>query len=147
MADFGGNDGYAAYNFYLVHKVKPLVVDCEPMRLEYASKVYRLPTLERFIEDMPELKDKSVDWAFTSHTLEHFREPERGMRELARVVKRMCYFVVPLENPGHAKGNHAHALCFQRPIQWRRFVQANGWKVVKGGRMNEPEYHFYGVPA
>src|ERR1700675_3080729 len=38
VADFGGNDGYAAYCFYLQHKIKPMVIDCEPKRLEYADK-------------------------------------------------------------------------------------------------------------
>lgn len=147
VADFGGNDGYAAYNFYLRHKVKPIVVDCEPKRLDHASKVYLLPTLQRFIEEMPELADKSVDWGFCSHTLEHCRDAAKAFREISRVVSRMCYFVVPLEEPGHAKENHAHAICFQRPIQWRRMAEANGWRVLKGKRMLEPEYHFIGVPA
>src|SRR5881394_2250745 len=44
VADFGGNDGYAAYQFYLVHKIKPIVVECDPAKIEHADKVYKLPT-------------------------------------------------------------------------------------------------------
>ena len=64
VADFGGNDGHASYQFYLAHKIKPLVIDCEPHRLEYAAKIYGLSTYETFIERMPELKDASIDWGF-----------------------------------------------------------------------------------
>src|SRR5882672_2091477 len=130
VADFGGNDGYVAYQFYAAHKIKPLVVDCDPLKIEFAQKTFGLSTLERFIEDMPELGDKSVDWAFCSHTLEHTRDINKAMTEIARVVKRGCFFVLPLERKKHAKCNHAHAVSFCRPMQWMRLLAANGWKII-----------------
>ncbi len=147
LADFGGNDGWAAYCFYLRHKIKPLVVDCEPNRIEHASKQFKLPTLERFIEHMPEIADKSIDWGFTSHTMEHMREPEMALREMSRVVKRGCCFILPLEDLHHARKNHAHAICFTKVKDWVRLLEANGWKVVVGDKVGEYEAHIFAEPV
>ena len=147
VADFGGNDGYAANCFYLAHKIKPLVVDCEPTRLKYASAVYRLPVLEAFIENMNELANNSIDWGFSSHTLEHMREPERALREMARVVKRACYFVVPLEEKSHGKDNIAHAIFFTKTDEWKNLLIGNGWKVIKADNIGAHEAHLFCEPA
>ena len=147
VADFGGNDGWAAYCFYLHHKIKPLVVDCEPKRLEYAAKHYKLPTLQAFIENMSELPDKSIDWGFTSHTMEHMREPEKALREIARVVKQQCCFVVPLEDLHHARKNHAHAICFTKVGDWAKLLEANGWRVIVKNKAHKYEAHFIAEPA
>lgn len=147
MADFGGNDGYAAFCFYREHKIKPLVVDCEPKRIDYAGKVYHLPTYETFIESMPALADKSIDWGFTSHTLEHTRDTEMALREMARVIKRGCSFILPLEGLAHARENHAHAICFKTVRGWTRLLNANGWKVLMSKEDGVHEAHIYAEPA
>lgn len=148
VADFGGNDGFASYSFYMAHKVKPIVVDCEPRRIEHASKVYGLPTLQRFLEHMPELADKSVHWGFCSHTMEHMREPEKAAREIARVVKYLCLFIVPLESRHHAVHyNDAHVISFKRTSAWKKFLEANGWEIVKHGTPSVDEGHLWGRPA
>jgi ubiquinone/menaquinone biosynthesis C-methylase UbiE len=147
VADFGGNDGFAAYNFYMVHKVKPLVVDCSPARLEYAGRVFHLPTYETFIESMPELKDKQIDWAYSSHTIEHTREPDKALREIARVVKRQCLFVLPLESASHAQHrNHAHTCSFSTPGAWKKFMESCGWKVIRHARVGKHEGQFIAEP-
>lgn len=146
VADFGGNDGYAAHCFYLVHKIKPLVVDCEPKRLDNADKVFKLPTYQSFIEDMKELANKSIDWGFTSHTLEHTRDTAKALREIARVIKRGCYFVLPLENLAHAKRNHAHAICFTRVCDWARLLESNGWRILDKGKIGAHEAQMYAEP-
>lgn len=146
VADFGGNDGFAAYNFYLVHKIKPLVVDCEPRRLEHADKVYKLSTYQTFIEHMPELADNSIDWGFTSHTLEHTRDTEKAIREIARVVKRGCCFIVPLEDLHHARRNHAHAICFTKVGDWKGLLIKNGWNVLSAKKPHKHEAHLYAEP-
>jgi ubiquinone/menaquinone biosynthesis C-methylase UbiE len=147
VVDFGGNDGWAAFCFYSRHKIKPLVVDCEPKRLEYADKKYKLPTYLAFIESMPQLADKSIDWGFTSHTMEHMREPEKALREMARIIKRGCCFIVPLENLHHARKNHAHAICFTRVRDWVKLLEANGWVVKVKQKAHQYEAHFYAEPA
>lgn len=146
VADFGGNDGYAAYNFYLVHKIKPLVVDCEPKRIANARDVFRLPVYQTFIEDMPELADKSIDWAFSSHTLEHTRDTGKAMREIARVTKRGACFVLPLEDKRHASKNHAHAICFTKAKGWVSMLEENGWNVKKFSDSHEHETIIYAEP-
>jgi len=147
VADFGGNDGYAAYHFYVIHKVKPLVVDCEPKRIDHAGKVFKMPTYQSFIEAMPELKDKSIDWGFTSHTLEHTRDTAQALREIARVIKRGCYFVVPLEGLHHARKNHAHSICFTKVKDWVRMLEENGWKVINQEKFGSHEVQMYAEPA
>lgn len=147
MADFGGNDGWASFCFYSRHKVKPLVVDCEPKRLEHADKAYKLPTYQTFIEHMPELADKSIDWGFCSHTMEHCRDTAAAMREIARVIRRGCYFVLPLENKRHAVKNHAHAMCISHPSGWKRLLEANGWRVVFSEKVTQHEFQVYAEPA
>lgn len=147
VADFGGNDGYAAYRFYLAHKIKPVVVDCEPQRLDHADKAYKLSTYRAFIEDMKDLPSGSVDWGYTSHTLEHTRDTAKALREIARVVKRGCYFVVPLEDMRHAKRNHAHAICFTRVRDWVKLLEANGWSVKHSQKVGDHEAQMYAEPA
>jgi ubiquinone/menaquinone biosynthesis C-methylase UbiE len=147
VADFGGNDGYAAFRFYQEHKIKPLVIDCEPKRIDFAGKVYQLSTYETFIESMPALKDKSMDWGFTSHTLEHTRDPEQAVREIARVIRRGCYFVLPLEGLAHAKHNHAHSICIKTVKGWVRLLERNGWKVVNSEKVGYHEAQIYAEPA
>ena len=145
MADFGGNDGFASYQFYMIHKVKPLVIDCEPNRLAHAENAYKLAVCQTFIEDMP-LADNNIDWGFCSHTLEHMRDPPGALREMARVIKRGCYFVVPLENLSHARRNHAHAVSYIRTADWKKLMQHNGWNVVIGKKVSNYEAHFYAEP-
>ena len=129
VADFGGNDGYAAQQFFLRHGVKPLIVDCEPRRLEFARREYNLETLQCFIEDMP-LADKSIDWGFCSHTLEHTRDIQKALSELARVIKRGCAFVFPMEKMKHAKNNPAHSVSCTTLVGWKKILRPD-W-IVKG---------------
>lgn len=139
FADFGGNDGYAAHEFFRNHAIKPLVVDCEPKRLDHAGKVYGLPTYEAFIESMKELADKSIDWGFCSHTLEHTRQPEKAVREIARIIRRGCLFILPIEDREHADMNEAHSIHADSLREWEALVSGNGWKVMNARRPNRNE--------
>lgn len=111
-----------------------MVIDCEPHRLDHAWKSYGLTTYETFIESMKELADDSIDWGFCSHTLEHTRDPQKALREMARVIKRGCLFVLPIENEDHAKHNHAHSIQADTLKQWRSLISSNGWRVVNSCR-------------
>lgn len=146
VADFGGNDGYAANEFYKAHAIKPLVVDCEPKRIDHAMKVYGLSTYEAFIEDMRDLESKSIDWGFCSHTLEHTRDTRKALREIARVVRRGCLFILPIEDDEHVKVNPAHACNANSLREWRDVVKANGWKVVNSARPIRQECYIMAIP-
>lgn len=143
VADFGGNDGTAAYQFYLHHKVKPLVVDCVPERIDFAAKVYGLSTYEGRLENMKDLESKSIDWGFCSHTLEHLREPEKGLREIARVIRRGCFFIVPTSDE---RENAAHTLSSTSTFAWLAFISKNGWNVKMVRNMPGKEVHFFARP-
>ena len=145
VADFGGNDGFASHKFYLTNKVKPLVVDCEPNRLAYAESVYKLSTCKTFIEDMP-LKDNQIDWGFCSHTLEHMRDLPEALREMSRVIRRGCYFVMPLEDLAHARRNHAHAVSFMKVKDWAKVLASNNWNVIISEKVTKFEGHIYAEP-
>lgn len=134
VADFGGNDGFVANEFYKAHKVRPIVVDCLTNRLEHAEQAYGLSTCETFIESMP-FRDKQVDWGFCSHTLEHCRDLGKALHEMCRVIRRGCFFVVPLEKKGHAHRNHAHAVCFRQVRQWTSLMRQAGWKIIGAQKM------------
>lgn len=144
VADFGGNDGTAAYQFYLIHKVKPLVVDCVQERTDFARRAYNLPIYDTFIERMPELKDKSIDWGFCSHTLEHLRDTQAGLSELKRVIKRGCIFVVPTSDEKH---NHAHVTNCTTVTGWRTLIEDNGWTTEVMLNMQGKQVIFLATPC
>lgn len=147
VADFGGNDGFCSNAFYLIHKIKPLVIDCEPDRLLYATEVYKLKTLQCFIEEIP-LPDKYVDWGFCSHTLEHTRDPVKALREMSRLVKRGMLLVVPLEGKEHARCNTAHSLSSPTMLQWKQLIGDSGvWAIKKSKRICGTEAIFWMLPV
>ena len=147
VADFGGNDGTAAHRFFLAHGIKPIVIDCEPKRLEYARSEYGLVTVETFLESMPMIADKSIDWGFSSHTLEHVRDQRQAICEILRVVKRGCGFIIPLENHGHAEENEAHTFHCTTVKGWRHLIESCGWRVEESSKQKRPEAHIFAVPA
>lgn len=130
VADFGGNDGYASNEFYKALAIKPTVVDCEPRRLDHAAKAYNLPTVLAFLEDMNMLKNKCFDWGYCSHVMEHMRDPEGALQEMARVIKRGCLFILPIEDEEHASMNSAHAIQANSMKEWKELIGENGWHVA-----------------
>lgn len=147
-ADFGGNDGTAAHAFYRAHGIKPLVIDCEPKRLEYAESAYGLPTLRCFLEDMSALPSGCIDWGFCSHTLEHVRDQHKVLREIRRVVKRGCGFIVPLESHHSAEENEAHTFHCETLRGWRALLEECGWRVVEARKSKvRSEAHLFAEPA
>lgn len=142
VADIGGNDGFSANAFYLAHKIRPIVVDCLPDRLAHADRAYRLTTVECFIDQHIPLDDNAIDWAFCSHTLEHVRDLNAAISEIARVVRRGVYFVVPIED---ASSHMEHAYDIRRVSTWRKFISKH-FKVKLAKSAFSKEAHIYGVP-
>lgn len=50
---------------------------------------------EEFLE-LPWFSDESLDFVFSSHCLEHFSDPQRGLREMWRVLKPGGYLILIL---------------------------------------------------
>lgn len=146
VVDFGGNDGYAANEFFKALAIKPTVIDCEPKRLVHASAVYKLPVIRCFLEDMSAIPDKSFDWAYCSHTLEHTRDPGKALREMARLTRFACLFCVPIEDDEHKEANSAHAFHLDTAKEWVALIAANGWKVIKSRRPIPCEAHVIAEP-
>ena len=61
--------------------------------------------------------------------MEHMRDPDNALKEMARVVKRVCAFVLPLEKEEHAKMNSAHAIACSTFTAWRRVIKPH-WKIL-----------------
>jgi len=135
VADFGGNDGTASNQFYLATGVKPTVIDCEPGRLSFARDAYGLKTIRAFLEDLSAVPDRAFRYGFCSHTIEHTRDPEKALREIARVIAEEATFVLPLESHKHGEDNHAHSVVCTKPSQWKALLEANGWRVKHEGTM------------
>ncbi len=129
LADFGGNDGFAANQFFRRHGIKPMVIDCEPRRLAFAEREYGLRTVQCFIENIP-LPDNSIDWGFCSHTLEHTRDVKKALAEMSRVIKRGCSFILPMETHDEASQNIAHAISCSTLGQWKKLLTPH-W-IIKG---------------
>lgn len=146
VVDFGGNDGYAANEFYKALAIKPTVIDAEPRRLRHAAEAYNLPTILAFLEDMRDIPDKRFDWAYCSHTMEHMRAPEAALHEMARVTRYGCLFILPIEDAEHHSANHAHAFQCNSVKEWRALIDANGWRTTKSQRPIRAEAHLIAVP-
>jgi len=146
VADFGGNDGFAAHQFFLRFGIKPLVVDCEPNRISFAKHEYGMKTLECFVEDIP-LEDNSIDWGFCSHTLEHTRDVSKAIAEIARVVKRACLFILPLEKPGPFDMNDAHSVSCSTVAAWKGLLNPH-WIIKKSSWLHRAssQAHIFASP-
>jgi len=132
IADFGGNDGFAAHQFYRRHGIRPTVIDCEPRRIAFAHREYKLDTVQCFLEDIP-LPDNSIDWGFCSHTLEHTRDVDKAISEISRVVKRGCAFILPLETRDQTLQNIAHAVNCSTMTQWKKLLTPH-WTIRGSAR-------------
>ncbi len=145
IADFGGNDGFAAHQFYMRHGIKPMVIDCEPHRIAFAKREYDLSTIQCFIEDIP-LSDNSIDWGFCSHTLEHTRDVNKALSEIARVIKRGCVFILPIESVDNASRNIAHAVSCSTLGQWKELLRPY-WTIKGSARTKcRVEAQIFAVP-
>ena len=106
VADFGGNDGFALLEA-TDKGLDTICVDNDTKRLLYAKFVYGLKTKKTDLTKL-DMEDNSVDWGFSSHTLEHIQDIHAAVAEIKRVCKKGCYFVVPVESEDDFAGNPAH---------------------------------------
>jgi SAM-dependent methyltransferase len=126
MADFGGNDGSAAFKFEEAHGVAPTVIDCLSNRLEYAEDTYGLDTIQCLLEDIP-VANNHFDWGFCSHTIEHLYDMPKALKEMARVTRNMVYFICPMEHSESFDENEAHHTRITDPYEWRDEIMRNGF--------------------
>lgn len=78
--------------------------------LSYLGQASPVAGLCCFGESLP-FKDKSVDVCFIEEALHHFRDPEEGIREMARVARR--FVVIDEPRKGAVRGflNRVFVLC------------------------------------
>ncbi len=95
------------------------------------------------------LPDRSMDYVTNLGSLEHFLDPDKGIREMSRVLKPDGVIALVLPNAFYAadliwwvwrKGRSAS---HKQPVErfaaynnWREMLEVNGLKVDKGRRYN-----------
>lgn len=104
FCDFGGNDGTVAEAWRVATGNVAISVDLDGLKQGWGQRSYpEVNFINSVLEDIP-LEDKSVDWGFCSHTLEHVADLSKALSEIRRIVRRGLFVVVPLENE----------ICFRR---------------------------------
>ena len=68
------------------------------------------------------IPDKTFDWGFCSHVLEHVEDVQKAWSEIKRCCKKGVYVVVPTETKEEAEKNPAHVHC----------ADADGWANLLG---------------
>lgn len=104
IADFGGNDGFAAH---MSGEGKVEVVDGNRPRIEHARSTYGLSVHCEDFSDMP-FEDGHFTWGFTSHTLEHLPNMMKCWEEMKRVCRHGIWVIVPVESQESFDKNPSH---------------------------------------
>jgi SAM-dependent methyltransferase len=118
VADFGGNDGYAAH---MCSYDNITVVDQSIPRVAFAKAQFGLNAVRTFLEDMP-FEDDEFEWGFSSHTLEHVFNLDKAMDEIKRVCKKGCWITVPNDS-GKKKASHFHS---RDEEGWKEYLEQWG---------------------
>jgi ADP-heptose:LPS heptosyltransferase/predicted SAM-dependent methyltransferase len=100
-------------------------------------------------EDLSIFADKSMDFVFSSHLLEHLEDPKKALKEWTRVIKDGGYLCLYLPHedlypkvgdPG-ANPDHKHNLSESIVERW--MIAAGPWDLVRCEQRNEGiEYSF-----
>lgn len=98
LADVGCRCGYALMAFGdELPDTQTYGVDILADAVERAKAFANEAFVANMCERLP-FGDRSVDWVFCSHTLEHLHDIPRGVAELVRIARYGIHVVVPLES-------------------------------------------------
>ena len=106
VADFGGNDGLVM-SIAKKRGLTAINIDSDPKRCWFSRAIHGVETIQADLTDIP-LEDNSVDWGYSSHTLEHVDDFDKALAEIKRICRIGCFFVLPIENEDQFAGNPAH---------------------------------------
>lgn len=130
FCDFGGNDGTVAEAWRQGTGNTVISVDLDPLKQGWGSRSYpEVNFVNAVLEDIP-LEDKSVDWGFCSHTLEHVADLRKSMDSMARILRRGLFVVVPLENELSFRQSKPHMRASQDPLDWLRHLRHPSMKLL-----------------
>lgn len=116
--------------------------DLSSYALKYAKAQNQKAELyEGSVEELPEVKDESVDIIISKYVFEHLPHPENAIRESYRVLKKGGYIIISVPNTSSllrkAKGDawigdrdKTHLSVFT-PEKWTELFEKHGFKVTK----------------
>ena len=148
FCDFGGNDGTVAEAWRAATGNSVFSVDLDALKQGWGKRSYpKVIFVNSLLEDIP-LPDKSIDWAYCSHTLEHVADLEATMDEIARITRRGLFVVVPLENELNFRQAAPHMRASQNPIDWLHHLRHPDVRLVnwaKSFNRSAEMYIFYAM--
>jgi ubiquinone/menaquinone biosynthesis C-methylase UbiE/uncharacterized protein YbaR (Trm112 family) len=141
VVDVGANDGRAYYEFGIGRGKTFIAVDVSVSLLEQFLE--RVPDQIPIVADgvcLP-LKDESVDFLFSTETLEHLADPDRAVREFMRVLKPGGWLMVQSPNAHRIRNmNLLHLLTLVLSLLTDRVLQKT--VVHENSWLNTVSYHW-----
>lgn len=135
ILDVGGGMGEVSEILVDTHSFPPIaLVDISKNAVELATVKRQIKQSSVFDGYTIDLPDKSVDFAFATHVLEHVPEPRRFLRELHRVAKKV-FIEIPIDySPNHINAkyllSYGHVNVFA-PSTARFYLESEGFKILK----------------
>ena len=149
FCDFGGNDGTVAEAWRSTTGNTVYSVDLDALKQGWGMKSYPQVTfVNAFLEDIP-LDDKTVDWAFCSHTLEHVADLDKALSEITRITRQGLFVVVPLEAPASFWQSKPHMRGTHDPLDWVRTLRRPELRLIDWAKPmgSSPEmFLYYALP-
>ena len=75
-------------------------------------------------------EDKSFDWVFSQHTLEHCYDIPKAVSEMRRVSRRGIFLALPLEGQEKYDATAGHFFHTLEPMHWLNLVDHRDWLLV-----------------
>ena len=86
---------------------------------------------------LPWFSDQSLDFVFASHSLEHFRDPQKWIAEVMRVLKPHAYLILILPDmnfypkTGSKEANQDHQIDYYPNMLEKVVNSSNRWKTIQ----------------
>jgi ubiquinone/menaquinone biosynthesis C-methylase UbiE len=135
ILDVGGGMGEVSEVLVDTHSFPTIaLVDVSKNAVDLAAVKRQIKQSSVFDGYNIDLPDRSVDFAFSTHVLEHVPEPRRFLRELHRVAKKV-FIEIPIDySDKHINSkqllSYGHVNVFT-PSTARFYLESEGFKILK----------------
>ena len=87
-------------------------------------------TICKKLDDLSLFGDGQFDFVFSSHFLEHIKNPTAMLSEMKRVLKKDGRIILYLPNPDKYKENNPEHMHLWRPTEFKKIIK-NRFKQIK----------------